>query len=67
MRPNKKEDLRKYLYTLDGKGVPFSYIKKVYEGNYIPPITPELVEKLYGKVYREWQLKQLERLSITTS
>lgn len=58
---------KKLLYKMDGKRVPLSYIKAVYEGRpYIPPITPDLTKKLYLAVYHEWLLGKIELLTIST-
>ncbi len=44
---------RKHLYPLNGKGVPLAYIRRVYESNFKPPITPEYVERLIVNVRNE--------------
>lgn len=42
------------------RGVPLSYIQKVWEKNYRPPLTLELVEKLVMQVKRELEEKKNE-------
>ena len=56
MNSKPKTKRKKVLYDLDGLRVPLAYIKKVYEGNYLPPLTPEIVEKLYYQAKEKYHL-----------
>lgn len=42
------------------RGVPLSYIRKVWKSNYLPPITTDLVEKLIMTVKNEIEEKKNE-------
>lgn len=49
----KNKKIKNILYEIQGKKVPLSFIKKVWDSRYLPPLTPELITKWFYIIKNE--------------